>query len=207
MHYKIFINGKPLYLSDTEGVLLIEPEAAQVLTAKYLGKKKFLHQYIDALEKNAPYSAILLHSPDLTKLWNDFQSVYKIIEAAGGVVENTEGGTLVIFRHNVWDLPKGKIDEGETPEQAAVREVAEETGLTDVKLGKLLCHTYHTYEMKGKRILKKTWWYAMTTNQKTLVPQTSEDITNAEWVVLTDFLNTKPTIYGSILDVLISVTI
>ena len=176
------------------------------MVSNYLGKKKFLHPIIDLLEKSKKYNRVVIYSNDLEKLWYDFQAIYDIIGAAGGVVSNEKNEVLMIFRRNSWDLPKGKIDDGELPEQAAVREVQEETGLNDVKLGELMGYTYHTYDMKGKRILKKTWWYTMSTTETALTPQTSEDIEEAIWVDLTTFLDTKPTIYGSILDVLSFVT-
>ena len=57
----------------------------------------------------------------------DFQGLYKIIEAAGGVVFNEKNEILMIYRLKTWDLPKGKIEKGETPADAAFREVCEET--------------------------------------------------------------------------------
>ena len=206
MIYKIFINETPLFLTNTEGVLDAWKNDDKTLVSNYLGKKKFLHPIIDLLEKSKKYNRVVIYSNDLEKLWYDFQAIYDIIGAAGGVVSNEKNEVLMIFRRNSWDLPKGKIDDGELPEQAAVREVQEETGLNDVKLGELMGYTYHTYDMKGKRILKKTWWYTMSTTETALTPQTSEDIEEAIWVDLTTFLDTKPTIYGSILDVLSFVT-
>jgi ADP-ribose pyrophosphatase YjhB (NUDIX family) len=202
MHYTIYINQVPLILSDTEGVKTEWKADPKTLVAVYTGKQKSLYNYIDPLEKGGNFNRIVIVSPKLDKLWQDFKDIYKIIEAAGGVVTNKMGDVLLIYRLKTWDLPKGKIDKGESPEVAAVREIEEETGLTEVVLGDFICHTYHTYEQKGKRILKKTHWYKMQTTQMTLVPQTSEDIEIAEWVNLTNFLQTKPNLYGSIFDVL-----
>ena len=101
-------------------------------------------------------------STDYEKLVADFQSNYKILEAAGGLVYNAEGKILLIFRRDFWDLPKGKIDPGESKAAAAVREVEEETGLKDITLGDLITETYHTYRTKkGNRILKRTYWFRM----------------------------------------------
>src|SRR4051794_12516004 len=54
------------------------------------------------------------------------------IQAAGGVVVDADGRIAVVHRprYDDWSLPKGKLDEGESFEEAALREVAEETGLT-----------------------------------------------------------------------------
>ena len=200
--YKVFINETPLIFTNTEGMLPEWKNDDNVLTTKYLGKKKFLHNYIDLLEKSNKYHQVVLFSDDLKALWSDFSSIFKVIEAAGGVVFNEKEEVLVIFRRDFWDLPKGKIDEGESPQEAAVREVQEETGLKNVILGKHILDTYHTYELKGKRILKKTYWYEMKTTDTQLIPQQEEDIEQAEWVVLPNFLNSKPVIYGNILIVL-----
>ncbi len=201
--YKVFINNKPLILTNStiEG-----QESDKILATKYAGKSKFLYSFIDTLEKSPRYDGITLVAADVEKLWSDFQGIYKIIEAAGGVVYNQKGEILLIFRLKTWDLPKGKIDAGETPEVAAVREIQEETGLNVVELGDFICHTYHTYTHKEKRILKKTHWYKMTTAETALTPQYSEDIELAEWRNLADFLQANPTIYPSILDVLVAVT-
>ena len=201
--YKVFINNKPLILADAS---FLQETTDRILVTKYAGKQKFLYSFIDTLEKSPHYDAIVLLTNDLAKLWADFKDIFKIIEAAGGVVFNEKNEALLIYRLKTWDLPKGKIDKGETPEVAAVREIQEETGLNVVELGEFLCHSYHTYEQKGKRILKRTYWYKMTTAETELTPQYSEDIEQAEWHDLTKFLQAKPTIYPSILDVLTTVT-
>lgn len=108
----------------------------------------------------------------------------KKIIAAGGLVFNEHSELLMIFRRGKWDLPKGKLDDGETLEACAIREVMEETGVNNLELGILLGKTYHQYFDKwvGEEVIKETWWYEMNTtvNQK-LIPQTSEDIEAIEW--------------------------
>ena len=124
----------------------------------------------------------------------------KII-AAGGVVTNEEEEILLIFRRKHWDLPKGKLDENETIEQCAVREVKEEVGLQNIILQSFICKTYHTYfdNWINEEVIKETWWYRMqaSKNEK-LIPQTEEDIEKIIWansIVLSDCLkNTYPSI-------------
>ena len=208
--YKVFIKEKILIfsnqLSDKNNVGVHDSPEGKVLITPYLGKQKFLYHFIDTLEKSPNYTSIIIYCVDLEKAWQDFQDIYKNIEAAGGVIYNENKEILMIYRLKTWDLPKGKIDNGETPEQAAVREIEEETGVKDVKMGNFICHTYHTYELKGKRILKKTYWYTFTTHETTLTPQLSENIEKAVWVDLTEFLSSKSPVYKSILDVLENVT-
>ncbi|MEO7530127.1 MAG: NUDIX domain-containing protein [Sediminibacterium sp.] len=109
----------------------------------------------------------------------------KII-AGGGLVLNDRGGLLMIFRRGKWDLPKGKLDEGETIEACAVREVMEETGLTVVELGELITIGYHDYfdTYLKEDVIKETHWYAMRARgEQLLIPQTAEDITEIKWVM------------------------
>jgi ADP-ribose pyrophosphatase YjhB (NUDIX family) len=108
----------------------------------------------------------------------------KII-AAGGLVLNDKGELLMIFRRGKWDLPKGKLDEGETIEACAVREVIEETGLTNVEHGELIGITYHEYfdPYLKEDVIKEAHWYAMRARgEQALTPQTEEDITEIKWV-------------------------
>jgi 8-oxo-dGTP pyrophosphatase MutT (NUDIX family) len=199
--YKIYINDTPLFLG-TEEEMPAREEPEKVLVARYPGKSKFLLNYIDMLENTDRWQQVGLYGPDPEKLWADFQEHFKLIEAAGGLVYNHGEKALVIFRRDHWDLPKGKIDKGETPAEAAVREVREETGLQELKLGRALPDTYHTYRLKKKRILKRTYWYVMQTTEEQLVPQAEEDIEKAEWVDIASFLEGRPKIYGNILTLL-----
>lgn len=106
-----------------------------------------------------------------------------LITAAGGIVSNEEGEILLIFRRGKWDLPKGKVDEGEAVPEAALREVKEETGLKDVVLGELIDTTVHFYLQDNKEIEKETHWYAMTAHgSQNMTPQVEEDIDEIKWV-------------------------
>jgi 8-oxo-dGTP pyrophosphatase MutT (NUDIX family) len=75
------------------------------------------------------------------------------IEAAGGVVAGGAGRVAVVHRpsYDDWTLPKGKLDAGETFEQAALREVREETGLRCTLVRELPSTTY-TVRGRPKRV-------------------------------------------------------
>lgn len=106
-----------------------------------------------------------------------------MIKAAGGVVYNQKKELLMIFRNGKWDLPKGKLETGESIEECAIREVQEECGVNNLQIISKLSDTYHTYELNGKMVLKHTFWFSMTTNfEGELSPQTKEGITKVEWV-------------------------
>jgi 8-oxo-dGTP pyrophosphatase MutT (NUDIX family) len=202
-NYKIYHNGVPVFLTTPKGAdeLGFQPDKITHV-ARYVGKKKLLKNYLDLLDKNRNVRAVVLFYEDLETLWADFQACFKVLEAAGGFVQNTENELLVFYRRGSWDLPKGKIDDGETPEQAAIREVQEETGLVNLALGDFLTHTYHTYMLKGERILKKTWWYRMTTTDTRLVPQTEEDIEEILWTEPKSWLASAPVVYPNIREVI-----
>ena len=119
---------------------------------------------------------------DSTKAFEQFARDFRIIHAAGGIVRNENNEILMIYRLGKWDFPKGKVEEGEQYNEAALREVQEETGLHDITLGISLPSTFHTYELHGEPILKETHWYDMRAPQQPLVPQTEEDISQAVWV-------------------------
>ncbi len=106
---------------------------------------------------------------------------FRIIKAAGGVIFKQDK-LLLMFRRGVWDLPKGKLDDGESSRQGAVREVLEETGVR-VAIGDRICTTWHTYALNGNRILKRTKWYRMSVvDDSRMAPQTAEDIEKLAWL-------------------------
>jgi 8-oxo-dGTP pyrophosphatase MutT (NUDIX family) len=128
-----------------------------------------------------------------------------IIIAAGGLVQNPSKEILLIFRRGFWDLPKGKLDAGETIEACAIREVEEETGLKDLTLNHFITITTHSYFDKylAKEVIKESHWYAMTINDYQIgLPQTEEDITDMKWVSVEDLSSYFATMYPTIVDLI-----
>lgn len=127
-----------------------------------------------------------LQEPVLTNL--DFKTVFPIlkksfyyIEAAGGFIEQ-DNKYLFIRRHNLWDLPKGKLEKNEGIREAAVRECEEECGISQLTILKSLPSTFHIYPYKNGHALKQSYWFYMsTTHSGELVPQTEESITEVRW--------------------------
>ena len=130
------------------------------------------------------YKVYINNEPKIiTDNWEIFCADYSLIEAAGGLVYNNECQLLMIFRNNKWDLPKGKLEQNENIKECAIREVEEECGISGLSFLNALQDTYHTYELNGKKILKRTYWFAMHTDFKgSLVPQIEEGITEVVWV-------------------------
>ena len=204
MYIKIYFNEKPVYLCDEINKELNEilhhPDAVFMDEVSGPGIKSLLHE----IQKDEFHAGVLWNS-DLQVLKKAFFKHFKLIEAAGGVVQNNAKELLFIYRLNKWDLPKGKVEKGEKLEECAIREVEEETGLTKLKLKKKLGETYHTYNAFGKHFLKLSHWYFITANKnQALVPQTEEDITAIKWVKSEDIKEPLDNTYPSIRDILTS---
>ncbi|MDB5118053.1 MAG: hypothetical protein JWQ79_3545, partial [Mucilaginibacter sp.] len=172
--YRIYINEKVILLTGSEP------------------KKAEHYQKIDSetFDLKIIYTWILAHKSNLFYvLCKDTKAFLKqvkqsvvLIEAAGGLVKNENKDILFIYRNDTWDLPKGKMEKGETVKQAAAREVEEECSIVVSKLGKKICKTYHVYISRGEVVLKKTHWYKMKSKyQGKLKPQKEEGITDVRW--------------------------
>jgi len=150
------------------------------------------------------YKVYINNSPEIiTDNWKSFCSDYILIEAAGGLVYNLDNQLLMIFRNGKWDLPKGKLEVGENIQECAIREVEEECGVLGLCIVNALQDTYHTYEIKGKRILKRTYWFEMKTDFKGgLLPQTEEGITKVDWVDKQDIIEKLENSFGNIKELL-----
>ncbi len=126
------------------------------------------------------------------------------IIAAGGLVTNPNGEILWIFRRGFWDLPKGKLDDGETIQSCAVREVQEETGLKNIQLHQMIGFTNHTYfdPYLKEEVVKRTYWFHMTIpDLQEGNPQTTEDIEKLEWNTLNKARHCLDNTYPTILEI------
>lgn len=145
----------------------------------------------------------LIQTEDPDFVFKQLYGTLQLIEAAGGLVKNTDGAYLFIHRRGKWDLPKGKIDDGELPDMAAMREVNEECGIAVDRLGSILAETYHIYQIDANWVLKKTYWYEMQVDGVPhLSPQLEEDITEAVWLKKFELGQVKSNTYPLILDLL-----
>ncbi|MCT2561704.1 NUDIX hydrolase [Chryseobacterium herbae] len=171
--YKVFVNEKKLLVSK-------HPEHLE----KELRYESFttLEMALDILE-NTSVKELNVFGENIEEIWKEFEKLFRIIEAAGGLVSNPQGELLFIKRLGKWDLPKGKMEKGESREESAIREIEEETGLKDVELVKFINTTYHIYiERNGEKILKCTHWFEMNFNgEDTSKPQIEEGITEVAW--------------------------
>ena len=179
--YKVFFNDRTVFINTSfKKSLFRNGLFYEVLHGTDL--PEIWEQFVNDKQQRNLY----LTGNSLDNLKHFFFTNFKIIEAAGGLVFNEDRQLLCIERWGKWDLPKGKIEKGETKENAALREVEEETGLHGVKLIEFKDTTYHIYQSprhNNQWILKPTYWYLMTYygNEKP-VPQVNEDIIKAVWI-------------------------
>lgn len=146
---------------------------------------------------------VILFSTTGRDLWKAFSAEYKFVQAAGGVVVDEHNRLLAIRRLGTWDLPKGKVDKGETIDAAALREVREECGIKKLKIISPLTESWHTYERKGKPHLKCTSWFLMRGSSKDkLIAQTDEDIEEVRWLDAKGVKAMEQDTYPSLLPVL-----
>lgn len=142
---------------------------------------------------------IVFQIKNLAIFWQQFKNQFKLVNAAGGVVENKNRELLFIFRNGKWDLPKGKIEIAEEINKAALREVEEECGIKNLQIINELPNTYHIYWQDETMVLKPTFWYKMKTDfEGKLKPQTEEGIEKVEWLNPTDLEKVYNNTYASI---------
>jgi ADP-ribose pyrophosphatase YjhB (NUDIX family) len=154
---------------------------------------------LDLLNSKVPISLISLCITvnDYSALKSFLKKKFKVVKAAGGLVRKKEK-FLMIYRMKKWDLPKGKKESGEKYRETAEREVEEECGV-DVKLGKKICTTWHTYTMNKNSMIKKTRWYVMDlVDESKIKPAIEEDIEELRWMTQKEVYHALENSYKSI---------
>ena len=171
--YKVFVNDIPIILST-------EKDLGEKYVSIPLKEVKF-KRIIKKINKGKLLYVNLYH-PKEEKLLKHLFKKLPVVTAGGGMVLNPNKEVLFIFRNGRWDLPKGKVENGESIEEGAIREVEEETGVQNLEISRFLMTTYHVFQRKGKYKLKVTYWYEMTTDYSgELIPEESEGIQKVKW--------------------------
>ncbi len=198
--YKVFFNDKFVLLTDNYNYDALN---SGVLFFRYEDFEE-LNFVVELLEQSELVEAAVIYSKDIETLWADFRTHFQEIDAGGGLVVNPDNDLLFIHRNGMWDLPKGKLESNEHAEQGALREVEEECGITDLKLGQKITTSYHVYRHKERRVLKRTFWYKMESSQTHFTPQADEGIDIVEWVPTENLNWVDRKTYASIKSVIIS---
>ncbi|HNQ27080.1 MAG TPA: NUDIX domain-containing protein [Aquaticitalea sp.] len=170
----IFVNEKP--------IILTTEVAFESGFKNYLLKTVHIGKVIKELNATSLKGVRLIGKHE-HKLLETFLDKLPVVVAGGGKVINDRGEILFIYRNDKWDLPKGKVENKESIEDASIREVEEETKVTGLKIVKPLATTYHIFKRNGKHKIKQTYWFEMTSKHKgRLVPQMEEGITKVAWL-------------------------
>lgn len=175
----IFFNQRELILCKEKEMAGNDPEAVIIID----NGTESLKEAVNTIENNANIRRLYVICKDTEESYGRIRSMFREIDAAGGLIDNGNRQYLLILRNGIWDLPKGKREKGEDIKETAAREVMEECGIPSPEVNELICITDHTYRLEGQPILKHTYWYAMQTGQNVnTTPQTEEGITGIAWV-------------------------
>ncbi|WP_026464751.1 NUDIX hydrolase [Adhaeribacter aquaticus] len=149
------------------------------------------------VKKLKKLSTLTLITDKKKKLILHLKDQFKIVKAGGGLVVK-DGKILMIYRLGMWDLPKGKLNKKEDPQEGALREVEEECNIK-VKAIDKLPKTWHSYAYKGNKILKRTSWYLMECEDDSLMkPQAEEFIEQVKFMTPEEVEAVLPEAYASI---------
>lgn len=177
--YKIFQENKTLIFPKIDGDSLdfdATPQESDRYDAELLCE--FLPEWLADRDQGDTF----IHEVSENTVVLALKETFKMAPAAGGIVEK-DGKFVTIVRNGIPDLPKGHIEKGESPENAALREVQEETGIGKLQIVKELPSTWHCYQVGNEWRLKRTYWYLMNTTEAIQPkPQTEEGISEIKLV-------------------------
>lgn len=197
--YKVFFNERIVLLTDD---FIRNFQIRHGLFYKYRNVSE-LKELLDFYRDLSQIESLFVFHHDIEELRERFKSCFQQVYAGGGLVRNSEGKFLIIKRRGKWDLPKGKVNKNETIEDAALREVTEETGLHGISIISPLMSTYHCYYIDDEKILKRTSWYDMLyTGKEVPVPEAEEDITEIKWISKEEIKQLSGNTFPAIMDVL-----
>lgn len=176
--YRIYFEKRFIAICDIDDPALNEPNILIEANLTQEELQKLPYEF-----EHSTLSRLFIPTEDKEKTLEAIAKGFTTIHAGGGVVTNPAGEFLMIYRNLIWDLPKGKLEDGEKIDECALREVKEETGIDNLTLVEPICITMHTYHLNNEAILKKTHWYKMLCNSDIEpTPQIEENITKVAWI-------------------------
>jgi ADP-ribose pyrophosphatase YjhB (NUDIX family) len=195
--YKVYYNDRVILFGDKKNLNIKEKEI-RVYSFPEIPVPTIWKRF----KKNAKLKKIYIKGNGI-KIAKELIEQFNLVKAGGGLVKNESGEYLLIYRNKKWDLPKGKLEKGENARNGAKREVAEECGITGVRVISFLQETYHIYRLRGKLNIKLTKWFEMSySGSGTTKPQLEEGIEKAIWVRKTQIPKLVKNMYPSIVDIL-----
>jgi 8-oxo-dGTP pyrophosphatase MutT (NUDIX family) len=172
--YKVFVNDKPFFLTNQ---IVKETDFQLFLLESTDIIKLVINMFNNKIKK------CYLYYPDEKIILKKLKEKIPVQRAGGGLVYNSKGEVLFIFRNGKWDLPKGGKEKREKMKFTAMREVEEETGVNKLTITKKLQKTYHIFKRNGVYKLKITNWYEMQSTYEGIpVGQAEEGIEKVAWL-------------------------
>lgn len=198
--YKVFYKSNIIHFVSSDSSI---QEGSSIHVLFYPDTRQIIASIHSCFTSISEIQTIFVITDDPKQSFQSFTNSLFLIEAAGGIITNETQEWLFIKRSGVWDLPKGKIDSGETREQAAIREVKEETGIKSVSIIKALSPSYHIYPIDNEWVFKVTYWFLMLGTKSKLKPQLIENITDAAWLNNQSIRKISRFIYPSLQEVIV----
>ena len=159
--YRLFCNNKTLvcrnfFEQSLDADINDDVCSTQVFENTFDRLKKWLDESDENIEINDVDNDILAAV---------IKKIFRFAPAAGGLVL-INNAIAAIERNGIPDLPKGHIEKNESPDEAALREVREETALSNLSIIKQLPSTFHCYLLNNQWTLKKTSWFLMKSDDE-----------------------------------------
>ncbi|MDR0384691.1 MAG: tRNA (adenosine(37)-N6)-threonylcarbamoyltransferase complex ATPase subunit type 1 TsaE [Prevotellaceae bacterium] len=202
MEFVIFLGRRTFTISDNREKCFTSANGV----GTSLNSREDVNDLFDFFEQS-PITDLYVFAESPESVLDSLKNGNRFIRAAGGAVSNGDNDILLIRRLGYWDLPKGKMEESETEEAAAYREIEEECGISGVEITGKIMNTYHVYrDRDNRRVIKQTAWFsALYRGNPALKPQYEEDITEALWIPLNDIDRYIAEMYASLRDVMVNV--
>jgi|ERR1035437_2668233 ADP-ribose pyrophosphatase YjhB (NUDIX family) len=195
--YKVFSGEKCIMISGKE-----VKEDEKDVKVIYFKSAEELHREYKQFVRSAGLKKLIIVGDEKIVL-KVFRSLFSYIKAAGGLVKNEKDELLMIYRNGHWDLPKGKMEKGETPDETAIREVEEECGVKKLKIVRPLTSSYHIFFKDNKECIKRSYWFEMTCKDSSKpVPQAEEGIKEAKWMSREEVKKIANKVYPSLQEIL-----
>jgi 8-oxo-dGTP pyrophosphatase MutT (NUDIX family) len=192
---EIFHENKKLTFTDKHTV---EKDSDIIFSNIYQLIRLFEKHFISN-EQDTDVTVFVPRKFNVTDVFLQFISCFELVNASGGLVHTLRGEYLYIFRRGKWDLPKGHKERKEKKETTALREVREETGVSDMQIVKQLPSTYHFLFENGEYKVKETSWFEMLLHTAMpTTPQIEEDIEDVQWLTREQVIEKMPLMYSSI---------
>ena len=196
---KIYLEKRSIIICSEDDTILADPNAIRFSVRDEGG----ISGMIGMFESSDTLQRIYIPTGDIEGTYARICREFLEVNAGGGLVENRRGDFLMIRRNDLWDLPKGHLEVGESLEECAARETAEECGLELAKISVKahIVDTLHFYYFPrtSRWELKTTHWYAMDYDGSAdTKPQTEEGITEVEWIDRTELDSRFAASFGTI---------